>query len=518
MPAWIERVLRALASAEGAELAGVGWVAGDAARGRGGLAFRAYQALDRRLFAPADDALAPVDASALLARAEATTTPAAARADVLLKLTSERLPDDWLAAPPLGVWSFDHLEGEGQGGAPFFWEIARRLPVTELVLRAHAPAGARVLASGFAATDPTSLVRGRQGPLWKAAGFVARALRDAAEPGEVERERNGACTGAGRLRQPGAFEVLRFTTSLGLRVTRDRLRLRSHEEPWFVALRRSRGSLVDGPMHGFEPIPMPGDRFYADPFLVPDGERLWLFFEDAERASGKGVIRCAEVRPDATLGESHVVLELRLSPLVPVRVPPRRRVVPAAGDVPGTAPSSSGARSQFPWHWKLEKVLLADVSAVDPTLFEHEGRLWLFAGVSESGGAAQDELFLYSADSLDGDWRPHPQNPVVADVRHARPAGPLFREGGELYRPGQDCSGAYGCGVLDPPGGSARRARLPRDAGAPRERRLVPAAHRDPLAPPCRRLRRDRRAAVAATRAAASAPSDSVIDSDRRSS
>lgn len=75
-----------------------------------------------------------------------------------------------------------------------------------------------------------------------------------------------------------------------------------------MALRRSRGSLVDGPLDGFASIPMPGDRFYADPFLVPDGERLWLFFEDADRANG-GVIRCSEVLPDGALGESRVVLE-----------------------------------------------------------------------------------------------------------------------------------------------------------------------------------------------------------------
>jgi hypothetical protein len=238
-------------------------------------------------------------------------------------------------------------------------------------------------------------------------------------------------------------EVARHVGRVAFRVARQRLRLRSHEEPWFVALRRSRGSLVNGPLDGFAPIPMPGDRFYADPFLVPDGERLWLFFEDAERASGKGVIRCADVCSDGSLGESHVVLDRAYHLSYPF--------VFRWDGAWFMLPETSGSRSvelwravQFPWQWKLERPLLEDVHAVDPTLVEHEGRLWLFAGVSESGGAAQDELFLYSADDLLGDWRPHPGNPVVSDVRHARPAGPLFREDGVLHRPGQDCSGAYG--------------------------------------------------------------------------
>ena len=35
-------------------------------------------------------------------------------------------------------------------------------------------------------------------------------------------------------------------------------------------------------------------------------------------------------------------------------------------------------------------------------------------------------------------------NPVVSDVRRARPAGAPFRREGKLIRPGQDCSRTYG--------------------------------------------------------------------------
>jgi hypothetical protein len=444
VPAWVQRTLLDVASSELAELAGVVFLRDRPARPRrAGLAFRAYQALDRRLFARPDDPLTLVDASALLAGCAAVATPSDARADVVLKLTGAPLPPDWRAAAPLGVWSFDHLESEGRGGVPFFWEIARGQAATETCLRADTPAGSRALVRSFAATDSISLAHGRRAPLWKTAGFVARALRDASDPTARAIEGGGASTAAGPERPPRALELARFAGSAGLRVGWKRFRRRTHHACWFVALRRSQGSLVEGPMHGFAPVPMPRDRFYADPFLVPDGDRLWLFMEDGDRATGKGVIRCSEVRPDGSLGESHVALECDYHLSYPF--------VFRRGDAWFMIPETYGHRTvelwravQFPWHWKLEKVLLADVLAVDSTLLEHAGRLWLFATISENGSSVHDELFVFHADSLDGEWRPHPRNPVVSDVRHARPAGAFFREGGELYRPGQDCSGAYG--------------------------------------------------------------------------
>jgi hypothetical protein len=99
---------------------------------------------------------------------------------------------------------------------------------------------------------------------------------------------------------------------------------------------------------------------------------------------------------------------------------------------------------EFPLRWRLETVLFHDAAAVDATPSFHGGRLWLFLAMSASGASLNDELFLFHADAPTGPWTPHPMNPVVSDVRRARPAGPLFHDHGALYRPGQDCAGDYG--------------------------------------------------------------------------
>lgn len=63
----------------------------------------------------------------------------------------------------------------------------------------------------------------------------------------------------------------------------------------------------------------------------------------------------------------------------------------------------------------------------------------LLANVVERGTLGYHERFLFFADSLTGEWTPHPTNSVVSDVRRSIPAGKLFEQEGKLMRPAQDC-------------------------------------------------------------------------------
>jgi hypothetical protein len=105
--------------------------------------------------------------------------------------------------------------------------------------------------------------------------------------------------------------------------------------------------------------------------------------------------------------------------------------------------------TEFPYRWRHLRDLMTGVSAVDSTIVRRDGLWWMFTNIRENeGGSFNDELFLfYSDDLLGGHWEPHPLNPIVTDVRVARPAGRIFEIDGVLYRPSQDCSGSYGSAV-----------------------------------------------------------------------
>ena len=71
----------------------------------------------------------------------------------------------------------------------------------------------------------------------------------------------------------------------------------------------------------------------------------------------------------------------------------------------------------------------------------------MFVNAGADGAELHDELHIYTADSLLGEWQPHAANPVKSDVRSARPAGRLYESGGALYRPAQICAPLYGTGI-----------------------------------------------------------------------
>ena len=85
--------------------------------------------------------------------------------------------------------------------------------------------------------------------------------------------------------------------------------------------------------------------------------------------------------------------------------------------------------------------LLTGISAVDATLYNHNGYWWLFF---TKKGSTNTQLQIWYSDKIFGIYRPHANNPVKTDIRSARPAGPLFEYEDALYRPAQDCSRTYG--------------------------------------------------------------------------
>lgn len=201
------------------------------------------------------------------------------------------------------------------------------------------------------------------------------------------------------------------------------------------------------PAEAFRWLPRNPAGYVADPFPFQHAGKTWLFCEEFPYATGKGRIAVSECAEDGTPGPFRPVLETGYHLSYPA-------VFERDGQI-FMIPETTGNRSvelyraeRFPDTWVLHTVLAEDVSWADATLFDHGGRVWLAAATTDCGGTDRDALSLFHASRFGDRFEAHPLNPVLVDVRGARPAGWLERDaGGKWLRPAQDCSGGYGWGL-----------------------------------------------------------------------
>ena len=195
----------------------------------------------------------------------------------------------------------------------------------------------------------------------------------------------------------------------------------------------------------FHPIIPDKDRYWGDPFVVARDDRYYVFIEEKIYATGLGRIACLTLDREGRLLSNQVVLER-----------PYHLSYPFIFEHDGglyMIPETAGNRTidlyrcvHFPDRWEFVKTLMTGIYAVDATLLHYENRFWLFANVREQGGSSLDALHLFYAPKgpLTNEWIAHPRNPVVKDIRSARPAGRIFMQDGKLIRPSQDSSRRYG--------------------------------------------------------------------------
>lgn len=180
----------------------------------------------------------------------------------------------------------------------------------------------------------------------------------------------------------------------------------------------------------------PPNHFLADPFVVREGNRDFCFVEDYDYSRKRGCIAVYELNGNnaEALGEA-IVEPFHMSFPYLFRF----------GGKLYMCPETSENRDirlyecvDFPLRWKLAKVLMENVSAVDTMIFERDGSWWMFTNIdSAEADDNSAELFLFFSDNpIDGVWKAHPRNPLFIDPSRARNAGLLF-DGDAIYRVAQ---------------------------------------------------------------------------------
>ncbi len=371
--------------------------------------------------------------------------------------------DVWLcftATPPrrplcpvsrLGVWG---IEIGRSVSAASVWagaiEVGADSPVTMVSVVNYAESGNGPLYRSFGATLGNSVRLSRLAALRKGMSFFQRLLECLTRNGSTR-----FCAPATlavpadypALPAPTVPALVRLCWRLVSHVAANQLRLLRMLDQWQVAYYFADESDAGCQFERLRHLVPPKDCFWADPFALEHQGRYFIFFEELPYRTQKARIMAIEIFEDAEPGEAQVVLER-----------PYHLSYPFVFEWEGSLymlPETAENRTvelyrceAFPHRWQPHQVILENLSAFDATLWREGDRWWMFVTVAEAGADSSDELHLYWSTTPFGPWTAHRGNPVVSDVRSARPAGPLFSRDGKLYRPSQDCSSAYGHSVL----------------------------------------------------------------------
>ncbi len=248
--------------------------------------------------------------------------------------------------------------------------------------------------------------------------------------------------------QGSALAVARYEARVAaMTAARWLYRLCTHAPHWRIGWRMVEGAgvLERGDLGGipFRNLPDPGVRFFADPFPMTWCGETWIFYEDFDHRTQKGVISAVPCDANGPCGPARTVLETPWHLSYPF-------LIEDGGELWMLPESSAGKTlrlyraAPFPHRWVEEAILMDGVDISDATLHRHGSRFWMFASTRDGAGAPSDTLSIFSAEQLAGPWLPHAANPVLIDAGGARPAGKMEMVGGRLFRPIQDCTAGYG--------------------------------------------------------------------------
>ncbi len=378
--------------------------------------------------------------------------------DVLIALGFGSLSGEVLSIPQYGIWSYQHGDnGINYGGPAGFWEVLEGRGETGFILKILSEESEKevVLSRSYGQTEKMSVCSYSNNSYWKTATFILRNLRELNLLGEK--------VFFARVRQENQHPffyskrnntVPKLSALLGL-IQRQLLKSAFrfvkkvfYFNQYILLFDFNSCGEFSTIFPNYKKLVPPYDRFWADPFVVYENHKYHVFIEEVTAQINRGHISCFTLDEAGNVSVPKVIIQKPYHMSYPFVFSHNNHYY--------MIPETSENRTielykciEFPDKWELETTLIENIDAADATLFQRDGKWWLFASVSENEGTpSNDELFLfYSEDLFSGNWRPHLKNPIVSDVKSARPAGRIFTYNGSVYRPSQNSSKRYGYGI-----------------------------------------------------------------------
>lgn len=374
--------------------------------------------------------------------------------DLIIKIGTGIPGRDILKFSRYGMWSFYHPEHPLiNGGIAGVWEVLDKHDETEIHLIIHtAKEGQILLNKSTFFTNNSSIYRNKDNYHWRASSLIPMKIQELYEMGEEaffkqikSLNEHPPFYSNKQNSIPGYIDLLFFFHKMALKKISNKLRDLFYFDQWIILFKLNSSDNISTSFSQFKKIIPPKDRFWADPHIIKRNGKYYIFMEELKYAENKGNICVIEMDEQGNYTGPFKVLEQDYHLSYPFLTEDQGTLYM----IPETKQNNTIELykcTDFPLKWELEKVLINNIKAVDPTIIFRDNKYWLFCDVTRTQGpSALEEMFIFYSDELVSDrWISHPQNPIISDKKRSRSAGNFFTWKDKLYRPSQDCFKHYG--------------------------------------------------------------------------
>jgi hypothetical protein len=376
--------------------------------------------------------------------------------DIILKFGFRILTGQILKVPEYGIWSYS-MDNYDTIDTTGYYEVVKKIPVTgsELVILRDNGNENLLISNAWESTCSYSIHLNRDKLFQRASLFTIRLIQGINKYGknyltflEKKYEKNilNECTG---LPVPSFIpSVTNFAGAIVILIRKIYKKV-FYSDPfsWILLYKKNDANdFLDYSYSSYNKLSPSKDKFWADPFVISKDDKYYIFVEEFIYKKTKGHISLLELDNNGELLNVRKLIEKPYHISYPF-------ILELGGEL-YMIPETAGNRTielykcvDFPGNWVFVKNIMDNINAVDTTVFNYNNRWWLFTVIDEIDSSLDDspELFLFFTDNiLTDNWISHPLNPIVSDIRTARPAGKVFIHEKKIYRPSQDCAGRYG--------------------------------------------------------------------------
>jgi hypothetical protein len=370
--------------------------------------------------------------------------------DIILQFGCAKLSQDFSKVAKFGVWSYSSSKYSTVG----YKEVIDSCKTTDSILKISDSDGEKVIHHSQMLTHYVSVSKNRNASYWRATATILRIIEQLYNSGAAYLEsliKNNETYQLDEIAYKAANEItpLKNIFKHTWKVSKRVIQKIFYKDHWDLLFKINSSESDFPSLAEFKCLPSPSNKDWADPFVIGEDDKYYVFIEEMPYRTNKGHISVLELDSKGNLMNSKKIIEenYHLSYPFVFKWQDVYYMVPETGQ---NKTIELYKCKKFPYEWEFQMNLMENAYTADVSLFYHNSKWWLFCCMDRTNKniGMLDELYLFYSDNLfTKDWKSHPQNPICTSSTTARPAGRIFLKDEKIYRPSQDCSGIYGRGI-----------------------------------------------------------------------